>query len=362
MLKQFIREARIRRGMSVKDLAAHIGVDASLMSRFERGDRMPAQTQVSAIADALGVSRQDITQQWLEDKVFTLLNGYPDLAPDVLKAMESRVEYLTGPNLLKQPGVAPAIQAQLEKIDALRAQWQGLKPLSVSQRVRMLAHFQLSNTFESNRIEGNTLTLQETFLVVKEGVTIGGKSMQEHLEAINHQEAVEFVFELATGQTPLNEYRLKQLHQLVLKGIDRENAGVWRKVPVRIGGSSHVPPEPWQLPRLMEDYFAFYERNAHKIHPVILAAEMHERLVSIHPFIDGNGRTSRLVMNLILLRHGYTLATLKGSARQRLAYYKALESVQADSRPAPFYKLICKAVEASLREHLYLAGATTPES
>jgi Fic family protein len=348
--------------MSVKDLAAHIGVDASLMSRYERGERMPARAQVSAIADALDVANQTLTQLWLEDKVLALLNGYPELAYDVVKAMESRVEYLTGPKMLKQPGVSPAFRAQLEKIDALRAQWQGLKPLSVSQRTKMLTHFQLTNTYESNRIEGNTLSLQETFLVVKEGVTIGGKSLQEHLEALNHQEAVEFVFEMATGQIQLTEYRLKQLHQLVLKGIDRENAGVWRKVPVRIGGSSHIPPEPWQLPRLMEDYFAFYERNAHKMHPVILAAEMHERLVSIHPFIDGNGRTSRLVMNLILLRHGYTLATLKGSARQRMSYYKALESVQADSRPAPFYKLICKAVEASLREHLYLAGATTPES
>jgi Fic family protein len=362
MLKHIIREQRISKGLSIKDVAARMGIDPSLMSRYERGERLPTQEHIAALSEVFALEKETLLRGWLEEKVFGVLNTYPDLAPEVLRAMESRVEYLSGPNYLKQPAPNAAVRALLDSIDALRTRWLAKKPLSETQLQKMRVHFSLSNTYESNRIEGNTLTLQETFLVVQEGLTIGGKTLHEHLEAINHQEALEFIGDMVSGHLALNEFRLRQIHQLVLKGIDRQNAGIWRKVPVRIGGSSHIPPEPWQIPKLMEDYFVFYEQNAHKLHPVVLAAEMHERLVSIHPFIDGNGRTSRLVMNLILLQHGYTLATLKGSPAQRTSYYKALEAVQKNSNPSPFYKLICKAVKESLAEHLYLAGDTTPES
>ena len=123
---------------------------------------------------------------------------------------------------------------------------------------------------------------------------------------------------------------------------------------MRISGSRHEPPQPWQLDKLMEDYFHHYLRQKGSLHPVLLAAEMHERLVSIHPFIDGNGRTARLVMNLILLRNGYTIANLKGDNASRMAYYQALEKVQVDNEPAVFYQLVADAVVSSLHAHLDL--------
>ena len=141
---------------------------------------------------------------------------------------------------------------------------------------------------------------------------------------------------------------------MILKGIDTENAGVYRKVPVRISGSEVELPQPYQLDHLITDYFQFYQFNHRKLHPVILAAEMHERLVSTHPFIDGNGRTARLVMNLILLRHGYTRANIKGSQESRSRYYQALDTVQRDGNPEPFYDLVLDACIDSLREHLEL--------
>lgn len=157
--------------------------------------------------------------------------------------------------------------------------------------------------------------MQETSLVVQEGLTIGGKTMREHLEAVNH-------------------------------------AGRYRSVPVRISGSRHEPPQPYLLDKLMEDYFLHYEQQKRSLHPVILAADMHERLVSIHPFLDGNGRTARLVMNLVLLRNGFTIAILKGDAASRPAYYQALEKVQANNEPQVFYGLVMDAVERSLQGHL----------
>ena len=185
-----------------------------------------------------------------------------------------------------------------------------------------------------------------------EGLTIGGKSLAEHLEAINHTEAIGWLRSLVAGSDEVNRRNVLDLHSLVLKSIDSDNAGRYRSVPVMIGGSEHEPPQPFLLDKLMEDYYKHYTKQKQVLHPVILAAEMHERLVSIHPFIDGNGRTSRLLMNFILLKNGYTIANLKGDYDSRMAYYKALGNVQADNNPEPFYHLILDKVKESLEEHL----------
>ena len=149
-----------------------------------------------------------------------------------------------------------------------------------------------------------------------------------------------------------NKRTLLEIHRLILKSIDNENAGRYRTVPVRISGSRHEPPQPYLLDKMMEDYFIHYEHQKKRLHPVLLAAEMHERLVSIHPFIDGNGRTSRLVMNFILLKHGYTVTSLKGDLNSRMAYYKALEEVQVNNDATVFYDLIIQEVIGSLNAHL----------
>jgi len=206
--------------------------------------------------------------------------------------------------------------------------------------------------YESNRIEGNTLTLRETQLVINEGMTISGKSMREHLEAINHKEAILFIDDLVSQKVDLSEYVLKQIHGIVLYGIDRENAGVYRKLPVAIAGSKHLPPQPYLLQDLMEDYFRFYNQEKDNLHPVVLTAEMHERLVTIHPFIDGNGRTSRLIMNLILLQYGFPLAIIGGDYDSRMAYYDALEKAQTENNKEDFILLIAEKVLFALERYI----------
>ena len=206
--------------------------------------------------------------------------------------------------------------------------------------------------YESNRIEGNTLTLRETQLVINEGMTISGKSIREHLEVINHKEAILFIDDLVSQKADLSEYILKQIYGIVLYGIDRENAGVYRKLPLAIAGSKHLPPQPYLLQDLMEDYFRFYNQEKDNLHPVVLAAEMHERLVTIHPFIDGNGRTSRLIMNLILLQYGFPLAIIGGDYDSRMAYYDALEKAQAENNKEDFILLIAEKVLFALERYI----------
>ena len=212
--------------------------------------------------------------------------------------------------------------------------------------------FDIEYTYESNKIEGNTLTLQETALVIEKGLTIEGKSLNEHLEAINHQHAIEYIKELAQEKQTISERDLLQIHQLILQSIDNQNAGRYRNVQVLISGAKHIPPQPFLVPKQMEELFIWYNENKDQLHPIELSAEMHERLVTIHPFIDGNGRTSRLLMNLILLQNGFPIAILKGDTDSRLKYYGALETAQTEDNKQPFIDLITENVRETMERIL----------
>ena len=246
------------------------------------------------------------------------------------------------------------INTILRRADELKVelgQYRGL------QSDDILEALYIEYTYDSNRIEGNTLTLRETDLVIHKGLTIGGKPMNEHLEAINHYEAINFIRDLVSSNETFNKHNLLTIHGLILHGLDRENAGRFRQVPVMISGSQHTPPQPWQIDKLMEEYFLFYQQSGEELHPVIFAAELHERLATIHPFIDGNGRTARLVMNLILLQAGYPIANISGDTMARLDYYSALEKCNLQHDKTDFHRLIITYVIDALERLLKLVEA-----
>lgn len=243
---------------------------------------------------------------------------------------------------------------QCDELRERLADARSLPPEALAKIEEALA---IEYTYESNRIEGNTLTLQETELVVNEGVTISGKSMREHLEAINHAEAIDYIRDFAGNGIEISERTIKEIHALVLHGIDRDNAGRYRSVPVMISGSTHLPPQPYLIGPGMEAFmrtFADMERQGE--HPVVIAAYLHDELVRIHPFIDGNGRTSRLLMNLYLLRHGYVLVSLKGDDDSKLRYYRALESSHTSNNPEPFLEVVASAELEALQRYLAIIG------
>lgn len=246
----------------------------------------------------------------------------------------------------------------LQRIDGLKAELSDLRPLPAEALRKIEDAVRIEYTYDSNRIEGNTLTLQETALVVNEGITISGKSLREHLEAINHAEAVGFIEEVAAGTAPLAERVIRDMHGIVLRGIDKDNAGRYRTVPVMISGSRFIPPQPYLIAPQMEAFMAEYGRmEAKGTHPVSIAAYLHDELVRIHPFIDGNGRTSRLLMNLYLLRHGYPIVSLKGDNDSKSRYYKALEKSHTEGERGSFNELVAAAVEDTLRQYLlFLRG------
>jgi Fic family protein len=208
-------------------------------------------------------------------------------------------------------------------------------------------------TYNSNAIEGNTLTLRETQLILEQGITIGGKSLREHFEVINHREAIALVESLAEKREPIAPGVARQLHAQIMARFDDENAGQYRQLPVSIAGAAHEPPPAWDLPARVADWAGWLAQQEGNAEPVELAAVAHHRLVSIHPFLDGNGRTARLVMNLVLLRAGYPPAIITRAGRAQ--YYRVLSAADRGN-VAPLANLVGRAVEHTLT--LYLEAVT----
>lgn len=241
----------------------------------------------------------------------------------------------------------------LERIETKKAQLDRLRPLPQAALRRLEEQLMVEWIYNSNAIEGNTLTLRETQLILETGLTIGGKSLREHFEVVNHRKAIQFVEALAERQEPLSLAQVRQLHQLVLKNIDDESAGQYRQLPVRIAGTLHQSPDAWEVASLMSEWRDWLNGPAQQEHPVVSAALAHHRFVAIHPFIDGNGRTARLLMNLLLLRDGYPPTIILKTDRRQ--YYRVL--ALADSGNAKsFVNFVGRAVERSLT--LYIEAGT----
>jgi Fic family protein len=237
----------------------------------------------------------------------------------------------------------------LKRLETKKAQLDALRPLPVAEVNRLREKILIEWIYNSNAIEGSTITLQETRLILETGLTVGGKSLREHFEVINHKEAIQYVENLVQNTEPITALHVRQIHKLILTNIDDENAGSYRETQVRIAGASFIPPESWQITSLMTEWSEWVASAQGSIHPVALAAQAHHRLVAIHPFVDGNGRTARLVMNLLLMRRAYPPTVILRANRRQ--YYSVL--AQADSgRTDALVNFVGRAVENSL--NLYL--------
>lgn len=237
-----------------------------------------------------------------------------------------------------------------DEVDNLKKELDSKRPIPKETLKSLKESINLEWTYNSNGIEGNTLTLRET-QVVLEGITVGGKSIKEHLEAINHEQAILFLDELVKDNEPITEWNIKNIHGLILKEIDNENAGKYRGENVTIKGAIHIPPDYIKVPELMEKLILNYE-TWNNYHPIIRAALLHGELVKIHPFIDGNGRTSRLLMNLELMNSGYNPVIIK--KEDRLKYYEALDKAHTTGNYTDFVKLVTKLEVEMLKKYLEL--------
>lgn len=200
-------------------------------------------------------------------------------------------------------------------------------------------------TYTSNAIEGNTLTRKETALAIEEDITSAPKPINDYLEARNHAQAYEYLIDLVENGNEITEQIVLNIHKIILSGIDNLNAGFYRSVRVRISGSQTVLPNPLKVPELMDDFFCWLEK--YHENPILTAIEAHYKLVTIHPFIDGNGRTARLLMNLILIKNGLAPIIIRPIDRKR--YLSSIETRQIAGDSEKYTKFMLTALNRSLK-------------
>lgn len=250
-----------------------------------------------------------------------------------------------------EPQIADRIEEKLKKLNSLR-------PLPSSVVAKLKQQFAIEMTYNSNAIEGNSLTLKETGWVIQDGLTIKGKPLKDHLEAKDHYAAITYLYEIIEhgSEQSVSQVFIRNLHKLVVRETEQEEAGSYRKTNVMITGSDHKPPEASEVSSAMDDFISWIRNNQKKLHTIELAAIVHHKIVFIHPFTDGNGRTARLIMNLFLLHEGYPLVVVLKNDRGK--YYRTL--VQADKGDyKPFIRFVAQAVERSLNIYLRIVVPTT---
>lgn len=243
-----------------------------------------------------------------------------------------------------KPMLRELLDEKLEKLKKLR-------PIAPTHLQKLKERFQIEMTYNSNAIEGNTLTLNETYWVFQEGITVKGKSLREHLEVKDHKKALERLYQLVESPTPmrLTESIVKDLHHAVVELSEEQSGREYRDTKVLISGSQHTPLAYDEIPAAMKTLVRWAQDPPPDLHPIEFAAMLHHRFVHIHPFLDGNGRTARLIMNLMLMKHGFPLVIILKN--DRMKYYRALRS--ADSgRYKALIQFIAQAAIRSL--NLYL--------
>lgn len=240
---------------------------------------------------------------------------------------------------------------QLETLEERLKQLNKLRPISSTLLLKLKERFEVEMTYNSNAIEGNTLTLKETYWVIQHGITVKGKSLKDHLEARNHKEALDYLYEMIghdSNQT-ISEHLIKSLHALVIQDIDKNIAGQYRNVDVFITGTEHKPPSAIDVPFKMRELIVWARKNYKKMNAVEFAAIFHHKFVHIHPFQDGNGRTGRLLMNIFLMQYGFPLTIIQKNDRQK--YYRVLAAAD-NGNYKPLVLFVAQAVLRSLNIYL----------
>lgn len=234
------------------------------------------------------------------------------------------------------------IEEKKEKLDRAR-------PLPKIVLRRLQEEMIVEWTYHSNAIEGNTLTLGETRLVLEEGITIAGKTLKEHLEATNHKEAILFLLKILKEKKKVTLDLIDQIHKIVLKNIEKEFVGVYRHGQVRIVGARFIPPNYLKVPKLMDDLIKWFNKDGQRMHVIDRATLFHHKFVMIHPYYDGNGRTARLLMNLILMQKGFPPVIISNTDRKK--YINALNRAD-NGNFAPLILLVAISLEKSLDRYL----------
>ena len=342
-MKDLLKNARESKAFKTRELAHLTKIDQALISKFESGARKPTKAQITILATVLEIDSETLMISWLKEKI---LNELKD-EKHALKALKLAEEEIRLLKTNSGKSITSKIDKLLEDIDLLK--------LKINQNLLennpINQKFDLEYTHESNYIEGNTLTLLETDLVVNEGQTIAGKTMREHLEALNHQEAIAYIKNKVAENTSINSKDIIDLHKLLLRGILPKEAGTYRNITISLKDIKTSPIDPIHIPKEIEILLDWTDKT--NLHPIVIAATIKEKIMAIQPFLNANGKISRLLMNFVLLKNGYPIANIK-SEEHKPSYYQTLKASLTEENKEDFIQFIATIEKENLEQLLKL--------
>lgn len=334
-MKALLKNAREQKGFKTREVAQLLGIDQALISKFESGTRKPTREQIAKLSQLLELNFETLMIAWLKEKILYEI-GDEEFALKALFLVEQEIQ---NNKKRSSSAVLSSLQIILDEIEILKKQIQSFQPFDLHRISKIL---ELEFISESNQLNGNSLTFQETKSVINEGLTIAGKSMQQHLEAVNLQETIAYIKDLNQKKVPLTEKDFLNVHNLILRGIKPESSGRYKNDPLII--------------REMNLFFNWFEANKNNLHPILLASESHLRMMTISPFEYGNVQIAHLLMNWILLQNGYVFATIQGNEKNSNEYLSVLEEYQKSHDKSKFINYILEIEKENLLRAIELVS------
>lgn len=318
-MNNLLKNAREQKGLKTREVAQILKIDQALISKFESGTRKPTKEQILKLASLLDIDLEKLLILWLKEKILHEIKD-ENFAFEALKLVEKELLNTT----LTQPKTNVFLQTLFDEIALLQKQFVSLHPFELR---RITKQIELEFTFECNRINGNSMTFEETKLIINEGITIGDKPMKEHLEVINFYEAIQYCKDLIQKKALFSEKELLELYAILLRGIENKN------------GEKYAEK---QTIKEMDFFFKWYESTKPNIPPIILAAEAHLKMMAILPFKNYNNQITLLFMNFILVQNGFYFAIIKGDTLNKEKYIAALEHSLIENKTIEFITYIAQ--------------------
>ena len=326
-MKSLLKNAREQKELKTREVAQLLGIDQALISKFESGTRKPTKEQISKLAALLEIDYETLMIAWLKEKILYEI-GNEEFA---LKALLLAEHEIQNNNKKLNPETFPSIKSLLDEIETLKNKILSFQHFDLHRISKIL---ELEFISEINKMNGNSLTFQETKAVINEGLMIAGKNMQEHLEAVNLNDAIGYIKDINQKKLPISEKDLLAVHNLIFRGIKIENSGKYKEEPIII--------------KEMNLFFNWYETNKNNMHPLLLATEAHLKIMSIGPFENGNIQIANLLMNWILLKSGFVFAVIKGNEEEINDYLSTLEFAQNKNDKSLFINYILQKEKENL--------------
>ncbi|UUW07855.1 helix-turn-helix domain-containing protein [Flavobacterium plurextorum] len=326
-MKSLLKNAREQKELKTREVAQLLGIDQALISKFEFGTRKPTKEQISKLAALLEIDYETLMIAWLKEKILYEI-GNEEFA---LKALLLAEQEIQNNNKKLNPETFPSIKSLLDEIETLKNKILSFQHFDLHRISKIL---ELEFISEINKMNGNSLTFQETKAVINEGLMIAGKNMQEHLEAVNLNDAIGYIKDINQKKLPISEKDLLAVHNLIFRGIKIENSGKYKEEPIII--------------KEMNLFFNWYETNKNNMHPLLLATEAHLKIMSIGPFENGNIQIANLLMNWILLKSGFVFAVIKGNEEEINDYLSTLEFAQNKNDKSLFINYILQKEKENL--------------